>query len=80
MEADRVKAAVAEVGGEVTHELGVIRAVGARLSAGQREALLYYPYPPFNPWPDFQPLLGLTLALLVLPGLLMAAEAPESAG
>jgi energy-coupling factor transport system permease protein len=46
----------------------------------QRKALLYYPYPPFDPWPDFQPLLGLALALLVLPGLLLAAEAPRRTG
>jgi len=37
----------------------------------RRETLLYYPYPPFTPWPDFQPLLGLALALLALPGLLL---------
>jgi energy-coupling factor transport system permease protein len=34
------------------------------------EALLYYPYAPYSPWPSFQPLIGLTLALLALPGLL----------
>jgi len=39
-----------------------------------REALLYYPYPPFTPWPDFQPLLGLTMALLATPGILLPAQ------
>lgn len=33
------RAAVAAVGGEITHELGIIHAVGARLSAEQSEAL-----------------------------------------
>ena len=34
-----VRAAVASAGGEITHELGVIRAVGAMLTAAQRDAL-----------------------------------------
>lgn len=34
-------------------------------------ALLYYPYPPYSPWPAFQPLLGAVLALLVIPALLV---------
>lgn len=33
--------------------------------------LFYYPYPPYSPWPTFQPLLGAALALLALPGLLL---------
>jgi len=40
----------------------------------RREALLYYPYPPLSPWPDFQPLLGLALALLAAPGILLPAQ------
>lgn len=34
-----VKAAVSSAGGEITHELGVIHAVGAKLTTAQREAL-----------------------------------------
>ena len=34
-----VKSAVEAVGGEITHELGIIRAVGARLTAEQQQAL-----------------------------------------
>jgi hypothetical protein len=33
------KAAVLDVGGEVTHELGIINAVGAQLTAEQRKAI-----------------------------------------
>ncbi len=33
--------------------------------------LLYYPYPPYSPWPAFQPLLGVALALLIIPALLI---------
>ena len=36
---DRVKRLVLEVGGEVTHELRIINAVGARLTTAQRDAL-----------------------------------------
>lgn len=38
------------------------------------EALIYYPYPPYGVWPEFHPLLGLALALLALPGLLLASS------
>ena len=38
-----VTAAVEEVGGAVTHELKIIRAVGARLTAAQRAALAEHP-------------------------------------
>ncbi len=30
-------------------------------------ALMYYPYPPYSPWPSFDPLLGLALVLLAAP-------------
>lgn len=33
--------------------------------------LYYYPYPPYSPWPTFNPVLGLLIALLVAPGVLM---------
>ena len=36
---DSVTAAVRAVGGTITHELGVINAVGAELTAAQRESL-----------------------------------------
>ncbi len=35
------------------------------------EWLFYYPYPPYSPWPTFNPVLGLLIALLVAPGVLM---------
>ncbi len=38
-DATTVAKAVRQVGGEVTHELGIINAVGARLTADQRRAL-----------------------------------------
>jgi hypothetical protein len=31
--------------------------------------LLYYPYPPYSPWPTFEPALGLAILLLVVPAL-----------
>jgi energy-coupling factor transport system permease protein len=34
--------------------------------------LFYYPYPPNSPWPSFQPLLGLAITLLALPGILLS--------
>ena len=37
---ETVKLQILEVGGTVTHELGIIRAVGARLTTGQQEQLL----------------------------------------
>lgn len=33
--------------------------------------LSYYPYPPSSPWPTFQPGLGMAIAALALPGLLL---------
>jgi energy-coupling factor transport system permease protein len=36
------------------------------------EWLLYYPYPPYSPWPLFQPLLGLAIVLLATPGILLS--------
>jgi energy-coupling factor transport system permease protein len=35
------------------------------------EWLFYYPYPPYSPWPSFQPVLGLAIVLLALPGVLL---------
>lgn len=40
---ERVSELIAEVGGEVTHELEIIRAVGARLTDGQRDTLAEHP-------------------------------------
>jgi energy-coupling factor transport system permease protein len=34
--------------------------------------LFYYPYPPFSPWPSFQPLLGLAVIMLAVPALLLS--------
>lgn len=34
-----------------------------------RQALWYYPYPPFSPWPTFAPLVGLAAMLLAAPAL-----------
>ncbi|MCP4201179.1 MAG: hypothetical protein GY769_04515, partial [bacterium] len=39
-ELEHVIAAVQGVGGEITHELGIINAVGARLTAAQKAALI----------------------------------------
>jgi energy-coupling factor transport system permease protein len=33
-------------------------------------AVWYYPYPPYSPWPAFQPLLGIAIALLAAPAFL----------
>jgi energy-coupling factor transport system permease protein len=34
--------------------------------------LFYYPYPPYSPWPSFQPLLGLAVLMLAIPGVLLS--------
>ena len=36
------------------------------------EWLFYYPYPPYSPWPSFQPLLGLAAVSLAVPGVLLS--------
>lgn len=33
--------------------------------------LLYYPYPPYSPWPVFEPILGFTVLLLTAPALIL---------
>jgi hypothetical protein len=33
--------------------------------------LFYYPYPPYSPWPVFQPVLGALILLLAVPELLL---------
>jgi energy-coupling factor transporter transmembrane protein EcfT len=35
----------------------------------QADWLLYYPYPPYSPWPTFEPVLGFAILLLVAPAL-----------
>jgi hypothetical protein len=35
------------------------------------EGIFYYPFPPYTPWPTFQPLLGMALVLLAVPALLL---------
>jgi energy-coupling factor transport system permease protein len=35
------------------------------------DALLYYPFPPLSPWPQFSPLLGSLILLLVMPAVLL---------
>ncbi len=40
---ERVREIVVEVGGEVTHELKIIRSVGARLTDQQRDTLVEHP-------------------------------------
>jgi energy-coupling factor transport system permease protein len=44
------------------------------------ETLVYYPYPPFSPWPDFRPLVGIALVTLAVPGLLMPASVSSPRG
>jgi len=36
-----------------------------------RGMLVYYPYPPATPWPQFHPLVGIVLMLLAMPAFLM---------
>jgi energy-coupling factor transport system permease protein len=48
---------------------GLVLLIILGLWASAREVLVYYPYPPSSPWPQFQPLVGLALMLLVLPAL-----------
>lgn len=59
----------------------VVLAVSLLSSAGwlaawllRPDALSYYPYPPYSPWPAFNPLLGVFVALVAIPGLLMQPE------
>ncbi|MCX7671471.1 MAG: hypothetical protein N2439_15545, partial [Anaerolineae bacterium] len=33
------------------------------------DGLFYYPYPPYSPWPTFEPILGLAILLLMAPAL-----------
>ena len=40
--------------------------------AAARGMLVYYPYPPATPWPQFHPLVGTVLMLLALPALLIS--------
>ncbi len=35
----------------------------------ERMALIYYPYPPYSPWPNFHPLIGLLMIVPAWPGL-----------
>jgi energy-coupling factor transport system permease protein len=37
----------------------------------QEDWLFFYPYPPYSPWPAFQPLLGAAILLLAVPALLL---------
>jgi energy-coupling factor transport system permease protein len=37
----------------------------------QADWLFFYPYPPYSPWPTFQPVLGAVILLLALPALLL---------
>jgi energy-coupling factor transport system permease protein len=47
---------------------------------GQPRWLYYYPYPPHTPWPAFNPVVGLLLLLLAMPGVLLPpAHAARSA-
>jgi energy-coupling factor transport system permease protein len=48
---------------------GVIGWAAAWLLRG--EWLFYYPYPPYSPWPAFNPVLGVLIALLTAPGMLL---------
>jgi energy-coupling factor transport system permease protein len=54
--------------------------LGASIAAGapwlailllRSEWLFYYPYPPYSPWPSFQPLLGMAIILLAIPAVLL---------
>jgi energy-coupling factor transport system permease protein len=41
--------------------------------AAQSDWLHYYPYAPYSPWPTFHPIVGVVLALLAAPGLMLPA-------
>jgi len=41
------------------------------------EWLFYYPYPPYSPWPSFQPILGAAILLLAVPALLVRRPSQE---
>jgi energy-coupling factor transport system permease protein len=56
---------------------GIVSAVGWLIAwLASPDALSYYPYPPYSPWPVFNPLLAVLLALLAVPGLLLRPEKP----
>ncbi len=40
------------------------------------DLLFYYPYPPYSPWPAFNPLLGLSILTLAIPGILLPPIQP----
>ena len=40
------------------------------------DLLFYYPYPPYTPWPSFNPLLGVALLALAIPGILLPPVRP----
>lgn len=42
---------------------------------GRGERLIYYPYPPYSPWPAFDPVLGTLLLLLAVPGVVLSLTA-----
>lgn len=44
----------------------------------QPEWLHYYPYAPYSPWPTFNPVIGVVLLLLALPGVLLRPVIEES--
>jgi energy-coupling factor transport system permease protein len=41
--------------------------------------LFYYPYPPYSPWPSFQPLLAVAIMFLALPGVLLSPAMKRTA-
>jgi hypothetical protein len=49
--------------------------VGGLLVRG--EGIFYYPFPPYTPWPTFQPVLGMGLVLLAVPALLLQPAKDE---
>ena len=49
--------------------------VGGLLVRG--EGIFYYPFPPYTPWPTFQPLLGIALVMLAVPALLLQPAKDE---
>ncbi|MGC8780603.1 MAG: energy-coupling factor transporter transmembrane component T [Anaerolineae bacterium] len=36
--------------------------------------LFYYPYPPYSPWPTFEPLLGFVILLLIAPAFMLTSR------
>lgn len=46
----------------------------AAVLLGRPDWLFYYPYPPYSPWPAFEPLLGCLILLLAAPAFILSPQ------